>query len=582
MTGTFFLRYKAFLLAIGAVIGVVAVVVVARSQFIDLQVYRFGAQALWRGDDPYGTLPPTSAGVTLPFIYPPFAAIALTPLVTAPWWCAAVGMFALSVAALGLALVVTVRLALPWRRVVVGLALLPAALLLEPVRATLGFGQVNLVLMGMVLADCLLPKTRWPRGTLVGLAAAVKITPAAFVLFFLLRKDFRSATTAAATALAASAAGFVVAPVASAHYWLVELTGASGLSGSPFATNQTIEAELTRLGLPPGWHAVLGAVLVAAVLVAAVIVMRRVEPPVAVLVNAVAALVVSPISWSHHWVWLAPALVVLCGHACRTGAPRWWVAAGALAVVFFVGPHHFAPSGEDKERHWTLAEHLYGNTYLLLALCVLAGWAWWLKVRCHRVGKELLRALPSRAEQLFSTASGRDREGRGGLRCATQDADLAGEHHRERHQEEEQRHPVPTEPGFRHELAEGHRERVDVLEQPDEHDPGDEDDEPDGEVGERGAGVELCRAGIPVHGHGLRQPDSDTGADRRADGGAHEVGGAVVVLAGEDHQPADHGGGHERHHGEQRRMPSPPDLRGEHQHEEDPAEHKSIGHGRRN
>lgn len=178
------LRHKAFLLAAGAVIGMVAAVLVARSQFIDLQVYRFGAQALWRGDDLYGPLPPTSAGVTLPFIYPPFAAIALTPLVTAPWWCAAVAMFALSVAALGLALVVTVRVALPHRRAVaVGLGLVPVALLFEPVRATLGFGQVNLVLMGMVLADGLLPTTRWPRGTLVGLAAAVKITPAAFVLF---------------------------------------------------------------------------------------------------------------------------------------------------------------------------------------------------------------------------------------------------------------------------------------------------------------------------------------------------------------------------------------------------------------
>ncbi|QWF84630.1 glycosyltransferase 87 family protein [Amycolatopsis sp. CA-230715] len=397
MDGTFLLRHKAFLLAAGAVIGMVAAVLVARSQFIDLQVYRFGAQALWRGDDLYGPLPPTSAGVTLPFIYPPFAAIALTPLVTAPWWCAAVAMFALSVAALGLALVVTVRVALPHRRAVaVGLGLVPVALLFEPVRATLGFGQVNLVLMGMVLADGLLPTTRWPRGTLVGLAAAVKITPAAFVLFFLLRRDFRSARTAAVSASVASAAGFAIAPTASAHYWLVELTGASGLSGSPFATNQTIVAELTRLGLPPVWHAVAAAVLVAAVLAAAVFVMRRVEPPVAVLVNAVAALVVSPISWSHHWVWLVPALVVLCGHARRAGAPRWWVAAGALAAVFVAGPHHFAPSGDGKELHWTVAQHLYGNAYLLLALCALAGSAWWLK---HR-RPEPFRTNPRRAEQL--------------------------------------------------------------------------------------------------------------------------------------------------------------------------------------
>ena len=67
--------------------------------------------------------------------------------------------------------------------------LLPAALFLEPVRNTLNYGQVNVALMALVAADCLAAAPRWPRGALVGLAAAVKLTPAAFVLFFLLRRD---------------------------------------------------------------------------------------------------------------------------------------------------------------------------------------------------------------------------------------------------------------------------------------------------------------------------------------------------------------------------------------------------------
>ena len=75
--------------------------------------------------------------------------------------------------------------------------LLPVALLLEPVRNTLNYGQVNILLMALVAADCLLPVTRWPRGALVGLAAAVKLTPAAFVLFFLCRGDRRAAGTSA-------------------------------------------------------------------------------------------------------------------------------------------------------------------------------------------------------------------------------------------------------------------------------------------------------------------------------------------------------------------------------------------------
>ena len=69
-------------------------------------------------------------------------------------------------------------------------------LLLEPVRSTLAYGQVNIVLMALVALDCLTAEPRWPRGALTGLAAALKLTPAAFVLFFLLRRDYRAAATA--------------------------------------------------------------------------------------------------------------------------------------------------------------------------------------------------------------------------------------------------------------------------------------------------------------------------------------------------------------------------------------------------
>ena len=74
--------------------------------------------------------------------------------------------------------------------------LLPPALLLEPVRSTLAYGQVNIVLMALVALDCLAVAPRWPRGALTGVAAAMKLTPAAFVLFFLLRRDYRAAAVA--------------------------------------------------------------------------------------------------------------------------------------------------------------------------------------------------------------------------------------------------------------------------------------------------------------------------------------------------------------------------------------------------
>jgi alpha-1,2-mannosyltransferase len=67
---------------------------------------------------------------------------------------------------------------------------LPVSLLLEPVWETLQFGQLNLRLMALIALDGLVERPRWPRGMLVGIAAAIELTPAAFVLFFLLRKDY--------------------------------------------------------------------------------------------------------------------------------------------------------------------------------------------------------------------------------------------------------------------------------------------------------------------------------------------------------------------------------------------------------
>ena len=65
----------------------------------------------------------------------------------------------------------------------------------EPLRANLEFGQINVVLMTLVIADCVPRRTYWPRGALLGVAVALKLTPAVFLLYFLLRRDRRAAVT---------------------------------------------------------------------------------------------------------------------------------------------------------------------------------------------------------------------------------------------------------------------------------------------------------------------------------------------------------------------------------------------------
>src|SRR5438046_1118102 len=156
----------------------------------------------------YGQLPPTQVGMSLPFIYPPFAAVLLSPLALLPWAVSAVVTFGLSTVGLALTLYLACRRIWPsggqqGAALLAALAL-PACSWLEPVRETYWFGQVNIVLMTLVALDCLVERPKWPRGVLVGIAAAVKLTPAAFVLFFLVRRDFRSAVVTVVSAAVAS------------------------------------------------------------------------------------------------------------------------------------------------------------------------------------------------------------------------------------------------------------------------------------------------------------------------------------------------------------------------------------------
>ncbi|MBB4682784.1 glycosyltransferase 87 family protein [Amycolatopsis jiangsuensis] len=338
---------------------------------VDLEVYRHGAQALAHGQDVYGTLPPTRAGMVLPFIYPPFAAVAFLALAVPPTPVAAVLMLGISLTALGTTVYVVIRPHTRRRAAVLASVVAgAAALAFEPVRETLWFGQVNLVLMALVVVDCLGPKTRLPRGVLVGLAAAVKITPAGFLLFFLLRRDFRAAGTTVATFLAAGLLGFAVAPRASAAYWFGGgLTGASGMSGSIFATNQTIQGAVNRFGLPHATALVLIAVATLAALLLAAAAMRRTDAPTAFLLNAAAVLVCSPISWSHHWVWIVPATVLFAARATSRTAVA---GLAAIVAVFVVAPHSLLPHQDFRELSWGPLEQLAGNSYLLLALGFLA------------------------------------------------------------------------------------------------------------------------------------------------------------------------------------------------------------------
>ncbi|NIH77708.1 glycosyltransferase family 87 protein [Amycolatopsis viridis] len=368
--------------------------------FVDLSVFQLGARAWWHGQDLYGKLPRASAGNELSYIYPPFSLLPLAPFTVTPLRIAGIGTIVLSIAALAITSYVVTRRVWPaaGRRVTIVISAVstPLFMQLEPLRETLGFGQVNLWLMALVALDCLVERPRWPRGLLIGLAAAIKVTPAAFLLFFLLRKDFRTIGIAAISGATATALGFLAAPAESVKYWFGGvLTTGSGMAGIPFGTNQAIAAATGRLNLPLGWNWALRAPLLIAVRIAAVVIMSRVGPPLAFVVNAAAMLVISPVSWGAHWVWIAPAALVLASYALRARSTLATVATAGVVVVFAIGPHKLLPMGGANEYHWTWWQHIIGNAYTLVTLAALFATAAHLHRTAHR---KPIPVAPLRAE----------------------------------------------------------------------------------------------------------------------------------------------------------------------------------------
>jgi alpha-1,2-mannosyltransferase len=358
---------------------------------IDLDVYRIGGRAWLRGDSLYGGLPPTPAGPRLPFTYPPVAAVLLAPLALVPAVVAGTVLTLVTVALMFAVLRLFLRggraggAALP----VTAGWLLPAALLLEPVRNTLDFGQVNVILMALVAFDGLTGSPGWPRGALTGLAAAVKLTPAAFVLFFLLRRDYRAAATAGLSFAVVTGLGFLADGRDSVRYW-TSMVFKAGRVGPPYyAGNQSLLAVLARAGLGPSSELAAWLALSLAVLVVAGLGMRRAlaagEPGLALALNALAALLISPISWSHHWVWCVPVILSLARLARRRGSRLAGAMAGVSLVVFAAGPQWWFPHLDDRELRWAPWEQVAGSAYVLLAVAILVLAAWCLPLRADYV-----------------------------------------------------------------------------------------------------------------------------------------------------------------------------------------------------
>jgi alpha-1,2-mannosyltransferase len=334
------------------------------ARMLDLQIYRLGGQAVLQGHDLYAVTEPASG---LPFTYPVFAALLFVPFALVPLGVAKVAMTLLSLGALGLICRVSMGgRASAWFAI--------AAMAAHPVLDTLLFGQINLVLVALVLGDVFLARGRW-RGVGVGLAAGIKLTPGLFVLYYLVTGQRREARTSVLTALATVAVGFAAQPGPSWAFFTRYMVDPARTGNVMYVGNQSIAATTQRLLRDPTPPTALALTLAALVVIAALAVARRLDRDghrlAAVCVVAVAALLASPISWTHHWVWVVPVFALLGAWAGRR-VGRWALLAVPIAVVWS-GPMRFMPYNDQRELHQNLAQQIVTNSYALLALVFLVG-----------------------------------------------------------------------------------------------------------------------------------------------------------------------------------------------------------------
>lgn len=424
-------------------------------QHFDVYVYWYALNNWFSGNSLYDwyALPDYKM---YPFTYPPFGAWALSPLTWFDYETAARLMImaialqtAVIVALVGRSLGWSWGSAFaiaPWVAILVQQCL-------EPFTQSVGFAQVNTAMMALVMIDVAAPPSWKGRGVASGLAAAIKLTPAIAVLIFLLRRQWRSAITMVATSLAVTLLSWVISPGESTRFFFDAMWDPQRAGDAYYTSNQNLKGFVAR-ALPENTWSIAWAITVALALVAAVWLCLRIQAAATSVVtphviyddaapgplnaaapatgatasaalaapagdavelaasDAVAApvlpenlatlltaavimtlgLLVSPITWSHHWVWGLASVVALIAVALRLKSAPLAALALVQGALFIMAPHWWFSHGQVNELHWNVVEQLVGSSYTLAAIASGVALAWALPVQATaRLGWNSLR-----------------------------------------------------------------------------------------------------------------------------------------------------------------------------------------------
>jgi alpha-1,2-mannosyltransferase len=369
----------------------------------DLHVYLQGGELA--GNDP-STLYTWQLQPGIQFTYTPFAALLFALITWVPFQVLMDIVAGLSIAAL-LATVSIAFRELGWHPAArTGATLLVTGLALwtEPVQRTLFLGQIQLLLTALIVWDLCQPDRRPWKGAGTGIAAGITLVPLIFIAYLLITRRFRQAVVATAAFAVTVIVGFAALPHQAWQWWFDGYflqAGRTGFIGEML--NQSQRGLITRLigsvaGAGPLWLGIAIATGIGGLAIAALL-DRAGHTFAGLMVCALTGLLVSPISWDHHWVWIAPGLAVLVDAVARAGS-RWaraaWIAAAAAVVVAFGAWPRFWPGGGTwllqggliwyaplsafssgdsagyVEYHWRGLQEFAGNLYTIAGLALFA------------------------------------------------------------------------------------------------------------------------------------------------------------------------------------------------------------------
>ncbi len=359
---------------ISAALAVAGVTLLACAhQQIDLATYLLGGAHAHSSNLFTVTLPADNLG----FTYPPFSALLFAPFAHLPLRVCEVGFSWLNLAGVFALLVVSLRAVCTSldRRTIVwwSLTLLVPVLLFDPVRQTFLLGQINILLAVIVAADMTL-ELPIPRGILVGLAAAIKVTPIILIPYLFLTRQGRSGFRAIGSFCVAALVATLASPSNSWSYWthyirdpqragMLSWVGNQGLLGA-------IERAIGHTVTTPTTFLIVVTMAAVGLLVAAGA-YRRSSPVLGFLVVEATESLANPVSWSHHFIWV---VLLVAWLALAEDRPRYgeWYALGA-SLLFWAAPYWWVPHGPAVTfagRGWLIP---VSDAYVILFIVLIAG-----------------------------------------------------------------------------------------------------------------------------------------------------------------------------------------------------------------